>query len=122
MKSGFKIFTIDYINSFSQKKRIDFLFNLIKDGNVVIINGRLNPSDELEITNRSLERIDKNFSGIEIASLITDKKKEEKLLDRVKTKITNFLIKDKLGLTLIGPSKKIKEIKQNPSILEIDLK
>ena len=122
MKSGFKIFTIDYINSFSQKKRIDFLFNLIKDGNVVIINGRLNPSDELEITNKSLERIDKNFSGIEIASLITDKKKEEKLLDRVKTKITNFLIKDKLGLTLIGPSKKIKEIKQNPSILEIDLK
>ena len=122
MKSGFKIFTIDYINSFSQKKRIDFLFNLIKDGNVVIINGRLNPSDELEITNKSLERIDKNFSGIEIASLITDRKKEEKLLDRVKTKITNFLIKDKLGLTLIGPSKKIKEIKQNPSILEIDLK
>ena len=122
MKSGFKIFTIDYINSFSQKKRIDFLFNLIKDGNVVIINGRLNPSDELEITNKSLERIDKNFSGIEIASLITDRKKEEKLLDRIKTKITNFLIKDKLGLTLIGPSKKIKEIKQNPSILEIDLK
>jgi hypothetical protein len=106
----------------NKKKRIDYLFSLVKTGNVVVINGKLNPEDEFELTKKALEKTDKNFSGIEIASLENGKKEEESIIEKIKSKIIDFLVKEKSGITIIGPSKKIKEIKQDPSKLELNLK
>jgi len=121
-KQNFKFFTLDHINDMNKKKRIDYLFSLVKTGNVVVINGKLNPEDEFELTKKALEKTDKNFSGIEIASLENGKKEEESIIEKIKSKIIDFLVKEKSGITIIGPSKKIKEIKQDPSKLELNLK
>jgi hypothetical protein len=121
-KQNFKFFTLDHVNDMNKKKRIDYLFSLVKTGNVVVINGKLNPEDEFELTKKALEKTDKNFSGIEIASLENGKKEEESIIEKIKSKIIDFLVKEKSGITIIGPSKKIKEIKQDPSKLELNLK
>ena len=107
----------------NSSQKADKILSFVRLGNIVVIDGKLGPEDEMEITNKSLKKIDSKFSGIEIAHIYENNtKKEDSLVEKLKQKLVYFLAKDKIGITLVGPSKKIKEVKMNPSKLEIDLK
>jgi uncharacterized protein len=117
--SGFKIFSYDLLSSMQRQNRISKIFNAVKTGEIVVIEGRLDVNEELELTNKALMNIDSKFTGIEIAHLLKEKKMEDNFLEFVKDKVISLIAKNRLGITVIGPSKKIKEIKMDPSNLEI---
>lgn len=121
--SGIKILSYDLLNALNKKQRIDKIFSLVKTNQIVLIEGRIDPEEELELTNLALKKIDDKFSGIEIAHLSkTENEKKKTLINMVKDKLVRFLVKGRLGITVIGPSKKIKEIKLDPTKLEIFFK
>jgi hypothetical protein len=91
----------------------------VKENNIVLLEGKLDPDERLALIKKTMENIDKRFKGIEILSLNDE---EEKSLGRkIGTKLKDtFLVKErKKGLTIIGPSNLIKEIKQDMNKIHI---
>ena len=65
-----------------------------------------------------MRNVSGKFSGIEIAFL-EGKNTTKTFGEKLKKKLLMILAKDRFGLTVVGPSKVIKEIKMNPEKLEI---
>ena len=84
---------------------------------LVIINKKLSPKEEAEIIEETMKHIDeRTFKGIEIASISKEDENNEGL-----RKILKKIFKKERGITLIGSSKHIKEIKnkKNYAVLRI---
>ena len=84
---------------------------------MLFLEGRLSPNEETDLMAKALENVSGKFIGIEIASL--EGKKSTSIMGVVKKHILKVLIGNRLGLTVVGPSKIIKEVKMNPDKLEI---
>jgi len=84
----------------------------------LLIEGRLDPIEESELIKRTMSEINKNFSGIEIASIDYDLKKQE-LWDHIRKGIANLLLKRRSGLTIVGPASIVREIKKDPNKIEL---
>ena len=124
---GVQVFSFNYMNELPDKKKISKILEVVKSGDIVLIEGRLSPTLEFQLTNDALLKVNENFSGIEIAHLSkqNDLKKPDSqnqlslMIDKLKNKIVDILAKDRFGISVIGPSKIIKEIKMDPKKLEI---
>lgn len=112
-----KIVSNSMISQLDSSKKIDKLYQMVKSGNLVILEGRLTNNEELMLTSKSLKHINDKFSGIDIAFL--NVKKDANLLDKIKFKLATYLLKYEIGITVIGPSKKVKELKMNPEQIDI---
>jgi len=65
-----------------------------------------------------MELINKDFKGVEIAS-IDYTPKDSPFFERIKKDFANFLLRIKPGLTIIGPATLVKEIRKDPSKIEL---
>lgn len=108
------------MKSLNSEKKIEKILTLVKKGDIVMLEGRLHPDEELSLTSSALKNVSGKFSGIEIAYLSSVESKS--FIDKLKHNIAKFLLKDRLGITVVGPSKIVKEIKMDPDKLEILLK
>ena len=108
--------------------RIDFLMSLVRDNRILVIEGRLNPQEEGLLIQESMRHIDatgKRFSGIEIGVLHEPYRETYSKMRAFKKKVAVWLLKNKKesmiaqGITIIGPARIIKEMKQSPEILEM---
>ena len=82
-----------------------------------MIEGKLSPEEETELISKALANVSGKFSGIEVAYL--DSFKAENYFEVLKDKLLKVIAKDRFGITVVGPSKIIKEIKMDPNKLEI---
>ena len=112
----------------SEKKRIDFILNKVKDGSILVTDAVLKPDEEMNLIKETMRRVDDGFPGIEVCSL---KRNAKSLLDKfldfkdslhnLTAKLTKKTVKTSLrnGITLIGPAKVIKEVKKRPNSFSI---
>lgn len=114
---GVQVLSYEMLSSLSSNKRIRKILSLVKSGDVVLIQGRLTPDEETTLISSALENVSGKFSGIEIAFL--DSKASDSFLGKITHSLLLVLAKDRMGTTVVGPSKLIKEIKMNPEKLEI---
>lgn len=114
---GVQVLSYELMKKLSSEKKIDKVLDIIKKGDIVLLEGRLSSDEELTLTSRALQNVSGKFSGIEIAFLnsITSKS----LIEKIKTGLLQIIAKDRFGITAIGPSKIIKEIKMDPNKIEI---
>ncbi|MFT4244090.1 MAG: DUF2073 domain-containing protein [Candidatus Woesearchaeota archaeon] len=112
-----KIISNSIISSLDSTKKIDKIYKMVKDGSLVILEGRLTNEEELALTSKSLKHVSETFSGIDIAFL--NVKQNSSFFDKLRFKVATFLLKYEVGITVIGPSKKVKELKMNPEQIEI---
>src|SRR3989344_2612464 len=115
--------TLQYIphhefSSLSAENKLKHIIKAMKDDKILLIEGRLNPMEESELIKRTMQAISKNFKGIEIASIEYDFK-DAAFFDKVKKDIANFLLRRRSGLTIIGPATIVKEIRKDPSKIEL---
>lgn len=103
----------------SRKERSEKILTLVKKGDLVVFEGRLDSEEEMNLTTRALESVSGKFTGIEIAYLGSQ---NASLIEKVKHSLVKVLSGKSPGLTVVGPSKTIKEIKMDPNNLEIMLK
>ena len=114
---GVKVYSSKTIQEMEQSKRIKLILDIVKKGDLVMFEGKLHPEEELHLTTKAMESVSGRFSGIEIAHLGDDN--NANLIQRLKKRMFKILSGYEQGITVIGPSKQIKEIKMDPNNLEI---
>ena len=114
---GVQVLSYDMMKRLKSSERISKILEIVKLGDIVMIEGRMSAEEEATLISKALSSIKGKFTGIEIAYL--DSKTEDSLIEKVRGTLLKVLAKDRLGITVIGPSKLIKEVKMDPQKLEI---
>lgn len=112
-----------------KNKRVAFILNKVKDGSILVLDGVLEPEDEMDLIKETMRRVDDGFPGIEVCSLKKELKGIQGFFDRMtdqRIKLQkaftgkipeNYSLRT--GITLIGPAKYIKDIKKNPDSFSV---
>lgn len=107
------------IERLSSQRRIQRILNVVKDNKIAVLEGRLKKEEEAELIQKTMESIDEDFKGIELAVSIPKKRTDEFWHEKAKRVMVNYLLGDRTGFTVIGPATIIKEIKKNPDKIEL---
>ncbi|RME55000.1 DUF2073 domain-containing protein [Candidatus Woesearchaeota archaeon] len=102
----------------NSEQRISKLIEIVKKNKIILMQGRLRPSEEAGLIQKTMELISKDFKGIELCTVYPEAK-NEKFFSQVKHLLLRVLIGQTEGLTIIGPATIIKEIKRNPDKIEL---
>lgn len=114
---GVQVLSYEMMKNFSSDRRIRKILEIVKNKDIVMIEGKLTSDEETDLISKAMANVSGRFSGIEVAFLggVTSKTFGEKF----KNIILKLVAKDRFGITVVGPSKIIKEIKMDPNKLEI---
>ena len=102
--------------------RVKKIMGLILAQKIIILQGRLNPDEEVRLIENSMMLIGnvKNFQGIEIAA-ISAENENQSLFEKVRHNIAKILIGEQDAITIIGPASIVKEITKDPKKIELML-
>ncbi len=106
------------IESLSSVGRIRKLLNIAKENKIVLLQGKLKKEEEKELIKTTMEEINSEFKGIELATIDPSFDSEEKI-GFMKKALMNVLLGDRQGMTVIGPASVVKEIKKDPTKIEL---
>ncbi len=107
------------IERLSSQRRIQKILNVVKDNKIAVLEGRLKKEEETELIQKTMESIDEQFKGIELAVSTPKKRSQEEWHEKARRMMVNYLLGDRSGFTIIGPATIIKEIKKNPDKIEL---
>lgn len=107
------------IHHLSSLGRIKKLLKLAKENKIVLLEGRLKEEEEAELIKTTMEEIDNEFKGIELAVLKDLGKKKEGYFDSVRRNLASILLGGREGLTILGPATIVKEIKKDPNKIQL---
>jgi len=97
------------------EKKIDSLVASLKKGKILVLEEPLSPEEETKLIEATMAKITSNFPGIEIGSLGPDNE-----IDKgVRSQLIRMLGGKRSGLTVIGPSKYVRQMKKNPGTLHL---
>ena len=114
----FQIIPYGEIRSLSSVGRIRKLLTLAKQDKIVLLQGRLDKEEEAELIKATMEEINKEFKGIELAVMDSLDNGALTGFDRLKGGVANMLLGNRGGLTLVGPANIVKKVKKNPKKLQ----
>ena len=106
------------IQSLSGIGRIRKLLGIAKQNKIVLLQGRLKKDEETELIKATMEEINREFKGIELA-VINPSEASISGFDKLKTTMFSLLLGDRAGLTIIGPANVVKSIKKDPHKIEL---
>ena len=106
------------IASLTSVGRIRMLLNIAKENKIVLLQGRLKKEEEAELIKATMEEINKEFKGIELAVIDPNASKSSGFTG-FKEGIVNSLLGNRSGMTIIGPASIVKEIKKDPKKIEL---
>lgn len=106
------------IEGLSSIGRIKKLLNIAKQDKIVLLQGRLKKEEETELIKTTMEEINREFKGIELA-VINPAKSSLTGFQKLKYDLIGALLGDQQGLTIIGPASVVKAIKKDPNKIEL---
>lgn len=106
------------IEPLSSVGRIRKLLNIAKENKIVVLQGKLKKDEEKELIKATMEEINEEFKGIELA-VIDDVNDEVTGFSRLRNTLISTFLGDRQGLTVIGPASVVKEIKKDPHKIEL---
>lgn len=106
------------IESLSSVGRIRKLLTVAKQNKIVLLQGRLKKDEEAELIKATMEEINKEFKGIELA-VINPKQEDLGGFNKIKNDFVEMLLGDRSGITIIGPASVVKSIKKDPDKIEL---
>ena len=107
------------IETLSSLGRIRKLLNIAKQDRIVLLEGRLTKDEETELIKITMEEINAEFRGIELAVIYPSDNLPEDLLQKMKYTFLSVMLGNRLGLTIIGPATVVKEIKRDPNKIQL---
>ncbi|MEM4230535.1 MAG: DUF2073 domain-containing protein [Candidatus Pacearchaeota archaeon] len=110
------------IKGLPSEKRIKIILDTVIENKIVILQGKLEPIEEASLIQSTMALIGriKGFRGVELATIQPEQ--EKAILDKIKTSIAHALLGQRDALTVIGPAAVVKEIRKNPSKIDLMLK
>jgi len=106
------------IENLSSIGRIKKLLSIAKENKIVLLQGRLRKEEEIELIKTTMEEINKEFKGIELA-VIHPSLSQLTGFQKLKNDVFSTLLGDRQGLTIIGPASVVKAIKKDPNKIEL---
>ena len=106
------------IELLSSDERIEKLLDIVKSQSIVLMQGRLKPSEETKLIQKTMETIDKDFKGVEICTIFPEDK-DLQAFRKVKKEMIKFVMGNREGITIVGPANIIKEIKKDPNKIQL---
>jgi hypothetical protein len=108
---------IEFISSealkpMNEQGRTNYILRSVKKNKILVLDGMLSPEEEKTLIQETMKKIDAQFPGIEISTLGRSE-------DDLKTRLIRLLGGTLGGITVIGPSKLVKEIKKDPNRLNL---
>jgi hypothetical protein len=104
-------------------ERVELILEKIKNKKIVVLNSRFDPRDEAVLIKRTMESVNRTFTGVEICSLSSSELMgDNSWLARMKETMVNFMTGGKSGITVIGPAKIVREIKREPDRISLFIK
>lgn len=95
------------LKSMNSEEKIDYILSNVHKDKIIVLEDPLTPVEEKQLISQTMQSVSGKFSGIEVSSL-----------GREKSGFKNNLIKllgGKIGgLTIVGPSSLVKELKRDP--------
>jgi len=108
------------ISGMSSVGRIRKLLNIAKEDKIVLLQGRLKKEEEVELIKATMEEINKEFKGIELAVINPEQSaKTEGMMSGLKEGFFNLVLGDRQGMTVIGSASIVKKIKKDPHKIEL---
>ncbi len=98
--------------------RIRKLLNIAKQNKIVLLQGRLKKEEEAELIKTTMEEINKDFKGIELA-VIEEEKRAQTGMQKFRDNLTSLILGNRQGLTILGPANIVKKIKKDPNKIEL---
>ena len=99
--------------------RIRKLLTIAKQNKIVLLQGRLSKEEEAELIKTTMEEINKEFKGIELAVIDPSQSEALEGFAKVKNDFFSMLLGQRSGFTVIGPANIVKSIKKNPNKIEL---
>lgn len=101
-------------------ERVRKLLKIVLAGKIVLLQGKLRSEEEVRLIEDTMAMIDhvKGFKGVELA-VLSSKNQNLPFFDVVKSKIANLLVGERDAITVIGPATIVREIKRDPSKIEL---
>jgi len=111
---------IAYLSSYQRVKK---LISTVSHDKILLIQGRLRPEEETDLIQDAMKKIRKSrrFKGVELATFLP-KNKNLGFFKGVREKIASAIFGDRDIFTVVGPATIVKEIKKDPTKLELFLK
>ena len=108
------------ISGMDSAGRIKKLLRVILDNKLIVLQGRLRLEEETRLIEDTMVMIDniKGFKGVELA-VITSDVQTQTFFNKFKNGLANMLTGQQNALTIIGPATIVKEMKRDPSKLEV---
>jgi hypothetical protein len=108
----------------STEEKIDLIIETTRKKDIVVIEGLMNPGEEMNLITHTMQKIDKKFKGIEICAIPRDEliKKKEGFVANMRARMADLLIGRNRGLTIIGPAAIVKQIKRDPERIILKMK
>ena len=121
MTAGLTLQFVPYqdIADLSSLGRIKKLLRLAKEDKIVLLEGRLKKEEETELIKTTMEQINNEFKGIELAVIYPGETTASDLLEKMKNSLASVVFGDRVGFTVIGPASIVKEIKQTPAKIQV---
>jgi len=122
-KLTFQFIPYNEIKNLVSGERIKKLLNLVLDGKIILLQGRLDAGEEARLIEDTMIMIDhvRGFKGIELA-VLSSKQDNAPFYNILKDRIAKFLIGERDAITIIGPASIVHEIKKDPTKIEMMLK
>ena len=122
---GFSISFLPYseIRGLNSTQRIKKILGIVLKNSILIIQGRLEPEEEVRLIEDTMVMIGhvKNFKGIELA--VISGNNNSSFFGKFRQNLVNAIAGGDVGvLTILGPATIVKEIKKDPKKIELFLK
>jgi len=98
--------------------KIQKILNVVKENKIALIQGRLKATEETQLIQTTMEKINKSFKGVELCTIYPGETNKQ-WYDKLRKNLARVLLGDREGLTIIGPATLVKEIKKNPNKIEL---
>jgi hypothetical protein len=109
------------IESLSAGERINKILREVKDGKIVLLEGRLRAEEEAALIRTTMEQINRKFKGIELA-VVNPSVRTAEFGGKLKLALSKVLLGNRTGFTVVGPATIVKEIKKDPEKIELLMK
>jgi len=106
------------IENLNSVGRIGKLLDIVKQNKIILMQGRLQPEEETLLISETMSQIKKDFRGVEICTIYPEEKNLQ-FFNKFKKEMVKALIGHRDGVTIIGPSSVVKEIRRNPNKVEL---
>ena len=113
---------IAYLSSY---KRVKKLVDLAIENKILLVQGKLAPEEEVDLIEETMKRISKSkrskFRGIELATF-SPKSQNMPFFNAFRERLATTLFGDRDVITIIGPATIVKEIKKDPTKIQLLLR